>query len=38
MTAENYVALAYAIGLSLMWGYAAYLWTQGRAQRRRENP
>ena len=36
MTAENYVALAYAIGLALMWGYAAYLWTQSRAQRRRE--
>jgi hypothetical protein len=30
MNGNNYVILAYAIGLGLLWGYAAVLWLQSR--------
>ncbi len=30
MTANGYVILAYAIGLGLLWGYAAQLWLASR--------
>lgn len=36
MNGPNYVILAYAIGLGLLWGYAARLWWQTRSLARRQ--
>lgn len=35
MTSANYVVLAYAIGLTLMWGYAIRTWIVRRSLSRR---
>ena len=36
MSTNNYVILAYVIGLGLLWGYAVVLWLAGRSVARRE--
>ncbi|WP_428938354.1 hypothetical protein [Fontivita pretiosa] len=36
MSGQNYVILAYAIGLGLLWGYAAKLWWETRSLARRQ--
>ena len=35
MLSNQYLVLAYAIGLGLLWGYVATLWLAGRALDRR---
>lgn len=36
MSGSGWTILAYAIGLSLMWGYAATLWLASRSLHRRK--
>jgi hypothetical protein len=33
MNGHQFVALAYALGLGLIWGYAATLWLKSRSAR-----
>lgn len=35
MNSSGYLLLGYSIALGLLWGYAALLWAQRRALRRR---
>ena len=36
MNGNNFVIVAYAIGLGLLWGYAALLWLETKSATRRE--
>lgn len=36
MNAENYLILAYVLGLGLLWGYAVLMWRESRALAVRE--
>jgi hypothetical protein len=38
MTGSQYTVIAYALGLTLLWGYALHLWFAARSCRRSGGP